>query len=326
MLMNEKPSEKKSEIIDKAIEFFSKNSIANARIEDITKATGIGKGTLYLYFKDKRDLLFHCIERLTTTIVPKEVWLDIREETNYKLRFQKRLAAFLRAYPTFCGILGLVNQSLESDDPALAKKAGEAYRLLAGTLIKDLRWAVNHGWVRKIDEDVIAFIMLGVGEALGNMMRIDTRYSIAKITEIAWDFMITGIGVSATAKTEEAGSLFWELRDHNDNSVILRDICSNDMSYLSGRLGEGELQIPLNNTSSIEVRNGNNALSILVMMKNGKSVTLAVNGDTYITGETEFGQYEIPLRRVARITSCLSDKWAAPGRNMNENDCAQNIG
>jgi hypothetical protein len=258
--------------------------------------------------------------------VPKEVWLDIREETNYKLRFQKRLAAFLRAYPTFCGILSLVNQSLESDDPSLAKKAGEAYRLLAGTLMKDLRWAVNHGWVREIDEDVVAFIMLGVGEALGNMMRIDTRYNITKITEIAWAFMISGIGVSATAKTEEAGSLFWALRDHNDSSVMLRDICSDEMSYLSGRLGEGELQIPLNNTSSIEVRDGENTLSILVMMKNGKSVTLAVNGDTRITGETEFGQYEIPLRRVARITSCLIDKWPALGRDMTENNHAQDIG
>jgi hypothetical protein len=69
--------------------------------------------------------------------------------------------------------------------------------------------------------------------------------------------------------------------------------------------------------------NGQNAFSILVMLKNGKSVTLIVNGDTRITGETEFGRYETPLRRVARITSCLSDKWAEPGRNMNEDNRAQ---
>ena len=124
--MNDQSRVKKEQIIDKAIEFFSKNGIADTKIEDITNAIGIGKGTLYLYFSGKKDLLLNCIERLTTNVVPKDVWADIREETNYKLRFEKRLIAFLRAYPTFCGILNLVNQSLESNDPDLAKKAGDA--------------------------------------------------------------------------------------------------------------------------------------------------------------------------------------------------------
>ena len=133
--MNDQSSfDKKEQIIDKAIEFFSKNGIADTKIEDITKAMGIGKGTLYLYFKGKKDLLLNCIERLTTTVVPKEVWIDIREETSYKLRFEKRLIAFLKAYPTFCGVLNLVNQSLESNDPDLARRRATRTGCLRGPL------------------------------------------------------------------------------------------------------------------------------------------------------------------------------------------------
>jgi len=312
--MNDQSSDKKQEIIDRAIEFFSKNGIADTKIEDITKAIGIGKGTLYLYFKGKRDLLFHCIERITTIVVPKEVWLDIREETNFRLRFQKRHIAFLKAYPTFCGILNLVNQSLESNDPILARKAGDAYRLLAGPLTKDLKWAISHGWVREeIDADVIAFVMLGAGEGLGNMLKIDPRYSIEKAAEITWDLMINGIGLSATASRDETGSLYWELKDRNGKEVKLRDICSNGMSFLTGRLGEGELQVPLKSVSSIRLQGANDLLSALVVMKNGKSATLTVNSDTRITGETEFGRYEISLHQIDCITAVLHGDGPSAG-------------
>jgi AcrR family transcriptional regulator len=303
--MNDQSADKKQQIIDKAIEFFSRNGIADTKIEDITKAVGIGKGTLYLYFSGKKDLLLHCIERLTTFVIPGDVWLDIREETNYKLRFQKRLMAFLRAYPTFCGVLSLVNQSLESSDPDLCKRAGDAYRLLAGPLIKDIRWAVRHGWAREIDPDIIAFVMLAAGEGLGNMLKIDPRYSIEKVAEITWDFVINGIGSRTAAKPDEAGSLYWELHDRDDNDVYFRDLCCSDKSYLSGQLGKGEMQAPLNKIASIELDETEGILSAAVTMKNGRSVTLTVKGDTSLTGETEFGRYEIALRQVARISAAF---------------------
>jgi AcrR family transcriptional regulator len=312
--MNNRSSEKKQLIIDRAIEFFSKNGIAETRIEDITEAAGMGKGTFYLYFNGKKDLLLHCIERLTTIVVPKEVWLDIRKQTDYKLRFQKRLIAFLEAYPTFGGILQLVNQSLESEDPDLAKKAGDAYRLLAGPLTKDLRWAVSHGWAREIDEEVVAFIMLAAGEGLGNMLKIDSRYSVEKVAEITWDFMINGIGSSQKAKPEEAVSLLWDLYDSDGNTVRLRDISVDAKSYLPGVLGKGALQVPLYNITSIALQRTDDMLSAVVVMRSGKSVTLRVDGDTGLAGETEFGRYEIPLHQVARISGTMvADRQSTQG-------------
>lgn len=310
--MNDRSLIKKQDIIDKAIEFFSKNGIAETKIEDITNTLGIGKGTLYLYFKGKKDLLLHCIERLTTIIIPKEIWLDIREETNYKLRFEKRLVAFLKVYPTFCGILNLINQSLESKDLALAKKAGEAYRLLAGPLMKDLRWAIKHGWARDIDQDVIAFIMLGLGEGLGNMLKIDPRYTPERVAEIAWDFMINGIGLSGKVKPDEAGSIYWELSDAGNNSLRIYNLSFNGRSFLTGDFGRGELQIPLRNIASISVQGGETS-SVSVVTKNGKPVTLMIDGNTQLLAETEFGRYEIPLRQVAQLEAVSEDRSAEVG-------------
>jgi AcrR family transcriptional regulator len=305
--MNDQSVEKKQQIIDKAIEFFSRNGIADTKIEDITKAIGIGKGTLYLYFSGKKDLLLHCIDRLTTFVIPDDIWLDIREQTNYKLRFQKRLIAFLKAYPTFCGILNLMSQSLESNDPDLSKKAGEAYRLLAGPLMKDLRWAVSHGWVREVDQDVIAFIMLAAGEGLGNMLKIDPRYNIEKVAEITWDFMISGIGSTTAGRPDEAGSLYWDLDDCDGNRISIRDLCCDDKSYFSGELGKGAFQVPLHKIASVEVTKTKDALSAVVRMKTEKTTTLIVDPNMRLTGETDFGRYEVPLVQVFRVCAVANE-------------------
>ena len=49
--------EKKRRIIESAYQLFSKNGVYNTVVDDIVKTTGIARGTFYLYFKDKSDLI-----------------------------------------------------------------------------------------------------------------------------------------------------------------------------------------------------------------------------------------------------------------------------
>lgn len=43
-------------LLDTAFELFTENGLANTSISDITKSSGVAKGTFYLYFKDKYDI------------------------------------------------------------------------------------------------------------------------------------------------------------------------------------------------------------------------------------------------------------------------------
>lgn len=49
--------ERRSDILKSAAGVFSKDGYHKAKMEDISKAAGIGKGTIYLYFESKRQLL-----------------------------------------------------------------------------------------------------------------------------------------------------------------------------------------------------------------------------------------------------------------------------
>ena len=52
-----KKLEKKRRIIESAYQLFKSNNIYNTAVDDIVKAAGIARGTFYLYFRDKSDLI-----------------------------------------------------------------------------------------------------------------------------------------------------------------------------------------------------------------------------------------------------------------------------
>jgi AcrR family transcriptional regulator len=65
--MSPKPNvsdERKDQIMNAAEEIFSKKGFSDARMDDIAEETGLSKGTLYLYFKSKDDLIVAILDRL----------------------------------------------------------------------------------------------------------------------------------------------------------------------------------------------------------------------------------------------------------------------
>lgn len=62
-----------SQILAAALDEFSQNGFAAARLDDVAKRAGVAKGTIYLYFKDK-EALFH--ELLRAQISPVIVMLE----------------------------------------------------------------------------------------------------------------------------------------------------------------------------------------------------------------------------------------------------------
>lgn len=60
----EKAALKKQSILEAALEEFTRQGFADARIEDVARRAGVGKGTVYLYFKDKQALFEGLVQEL----------------------------------------------------------------------------------------------------------------------------------------------------------------------------------------------------------------------------------------------------------------------
>jgi hypothetical protein len=211
------------------------------------------------------------------------------------------LVAFLKAYPTFFGILNFANESLQSSrDPSLTKVAYDTYRLLAGPLIKDFRWAINAGLARKIDEDVLAFLLLGIGESLGNLQKIDPRFTPEELADTAWDFVLHGIDLSGTAGSKR---LVWQVTDKERHAALLRNLRFDEKNYLSGHIGRGQLQIRPENAKSFTLKKKSGGWFATVLTTNHDSVVLAVDGNVILSGDTDLGRYAIPLSQIALIAA-----------------------
>src|SRR5512146_2985023 len=56
--------ERKSQILNAAEDVFTQKGFEEARMDDIAVETGLSKGTLYLYFKSKDDLIIAILDRM----------------------------------------------------------------------------------------------------------------------------------------------------------------------------------------------------------------------------------------------------------------------
>jgi AcrR family transcriptional regulator len=71
-----KENDKRRLLLESALIVFSKLGYHNARIEDIIKHAGVGKGTFYLYYKNKEELVFNSLAAVFIEIKQTLDWVE----------------------------------------------------------------------------------------------------------------------------------------------------------------------------------------------------------------------------------------------------------
>ncbi len=61
-MVNQKNGDKRQRILDAAVQVFAQKGFFHARVSDVADAAGVAGGTIYLYFKNKDDLLINLFE------------------------------------------------------------------------------------------------------------------------------------------------------------------------------------------------------------------------------------------------------------------------
>jgi hypothetical protein len=241
---------------------------------------------------------------LVTIVVPKEAWDDIRNEPDYITKQRKRGIAFLKAFPNFSGILNSLRISLRGNDPKLAEKAKDTFRTLARPAIKDLRRAVRNGTAREIDADLFGYFILGTAESLGYALMMDSHYTMEEGIELFLDFIGKGVLLSELERSQKLAKEvhYWNVKDFKGNQIILRDITVGGKTILAGRLSEGELWIPMENVASMSTHEDVPLTSASVTLRNGDKVSLEIDGDLLLSGESRLGKFLLPLKRVSQVT------------------------
>jgi AcrR family transcriptional regulator len=185
-----------NEILDAARKIFAKKGFADATMDEIAATSGLAKGTLYLYFKSKRDVYLRTLQHGSTELL-KRVTANTQEVTGVRAKLRTTIATrveyaeenrdFIKIYLTeFINVTHPVSINKDFRDVQLK---------LAQGLEQALRDAVEHGEIQPLDVETIAFTIQDMIRSLTTRRVLgSSKKNREEDIDILCDFICKGIG------------------------------------------------------------------------------------------------------------------------------------
>lgn len=158
-------------------------------VTDITRQAGVAQGTFYVYFSSKRALFAELVRErsrdLRRTIQESVRGVADRREVE-RLGFE----AFFHFIRRHRSMYRIVRQA-EFVDPALFRWY---YRRFAAGYIEGLRGAMRAGQIRRLDPEVLAYCLMGMGDFLGMRWVLwEKNGPRPSVVATMMDFMLRGL-------------------------------------------------------------------------------------------------------------------------------------
>ena len=185
--------DKRTEIIEKAIDLFSSHGFTNTKISDVAEAVGLGKSSFYFYFENKIKLFTECVAYLSEKLIQSDAQGEILTEKDYIAKQRVRTKAYLNSFRHYSGIFNSLRTFLRSDNPKLAKLARATFIKYLEPIAADHRSAINAGIMREMDETLVSSALLGTIEGLGYVLLTNTQFTIDDVVNFGIDFVNNGM-------------------------------------------------------------------------------------------------------------------------------------
>lgn len=299
--VTEGQQDKRNRIIERAIIMFNQLGYDRVRVSDITDSLNIGKGTFYLYFRNKKDLLLGCFDHVGEFIQELESLPQIQQGDFFD-KVGPRVEN-IGLYDWFPGLVNLLRTAELSPDLEIKAKAREAYEALAGPMKHDLRTAIEAGSARDIDPDLAVYGFIGMAENLWFRSRFDDRFPSKRVIEFMTEstkrFLSSG---ACDVESDELGL------DHAVHLVCadgtqfnLDHVRYNDREELAGFVGQAAIDINPSGMSRFVIdQAGDDCLATLATIE-GEQVPIRVEGSMIISGKTAMGTVRVAMRDVASL-------------------------
>jgi len=166
-------AEIKEKIIQAAIESFAQTGFDRTKMEDIAKRVGLGKGTIYLYFKSKEDLFLAICDHNIRQADEDDAGLFVKKENVASDAEQIYDNIRRREQGNDKVMLEMVSESARN--PKLRKAMYELHVKVHDHVMKGVSSRIEEGFLKK-DVDAaslaIALVALYDGLAVNRMLGI----------------------------------------------------------------------------------------------------------------------------------------------------------
>ncbi|MDQ0256452.1 TetR/AcrR family fatty acid metabolism transcriptional regulator [Evansella vedderi] len=192
--MAKKRGEKYDLIIDAAVKVIAENGYHNSQVSKIAKEAGVADGTIYLYFKNKEDILISLFEEKMGTFVEKSKEYLEKEES-----IEKKLLLLIEMHLKQLEAnhhLAIVTQlELRQSNLALRSKINEVLKGYLGLIDSILVAGMEEGFFPEtLDRRIARQVIFGsIDEVVTNWVMKDHKYKLVPLAKPLNTMLLNGL-------------------------------------------------------------------------------------------------------------------------------------
>ena len=188
---------KYKQIIDAAVIVIAENGYHQAQVSKIAKQAGVADGTIYLYFKNKEDILISLFNEKMGYFIEK-----IQEEIADKKTAKEKLFTLVEKHFSMIAAdkhLAIVTQiELRQSNKELRMKINEVLKDYLVVVDNVLQEGINNGELRdNLDVRLARQMIFGtMDETITTWVMNDQKYDLTKLVPKVHDMFIHGLCTS----------------------------------------------------------------------------------------------------------------------------------
>ncbi len=188
-------NQKQQDILNSARSLFKDKGFHNTKMEDIATAAGVGKGTLYEYFKNKQDIFDEACIEYVDLIIDSVKYVSNMDNTfkekllilfNGKLKMESEIANM-----SIDNILSNKNIISEKTVKTIIGKISEMYSLISNIIDQGKEEGVV---IKNIQSEILACVIVGTMSEYLRLKSHNKEYEI-KENDVIFDLLYNGLGI-----------------------------------------------------------------------------------------------------------------------------------
>ncbi|MCM3157567.1 MULTISPECIES: fatty acid metabolism transcriptional regulator FadR [Bacillus subtilis group] len=182
------------QIIDAAVEVIAENGYHQSQVSKIAKQAGVADGTIYLYFKNKEDILISLFKEKMGQFIER-MEEDIKEKATAK---EKLALVISKHFSLLAGDhnLAIVTQlELRQSNLELRQKINEILKGYLNILDSILTEGIQSGELKEgLDVRLARQMIFGtIDETVTTWVMNDQKYDLAALSDSVLELLVSGI-------------------------------------------------------------------------------------------------------------------------------------
>ncbi|NTU24804.1 fatty acid metabolism transcriptional regulator FadR [Bacillus tequilensis] len=182
------------QIIDAAVEVIAENGYHQSQVSKIAKQAGVADGTIYLYFKNKEDILISLFKEKMGQFIER-MEEDIKEKTTVKEKLALVISKHFSLLADDHNLAIVTQLELRQSNLELRQKINEVLKGYMNILDNILTEGIQSGELKEgLDVRLARQMIFGtIDETVTTWVMNDQKYNLAALSDSVLELLVSGI-------------------------------------------------------------------------------------------------------------------------------------